>query len=61
MNTPLSKASVIYAEIRIAVADFMTKFNAGDLDAVMELQSNDCRVMPPFGPLALWPCRPRRG
>jgi ketosteroid isomerase-like protein len=44
--------TIVKSEVTAAVADFMIKFNAGDIDAVMELQSEGCIVMPPFGAVA---------
>jgi uncharacterized protein (TIGR02246 family) len=52
MNAPLNTQAIVSAEIHAAVADFMVKFNAGDIDAVMDIQTDDCMVMPPFGAVA---------
>jgi uncharacterized protein (TIGR02246 family) len=52
MSTSSEIQAIVSQELHAAVADFMTKFNAGDVDAVMDLQTEDCMVMPPFGPIA---------
>jgi ketosteroid isomerase-like protein len=44
--------ATVKSEVIAAVSDFMIKFNAADIDAVMDLQSEDCIVMPPFGAFA---------
>lgn len=52
MTISLDIQTIVKSEITAAVADFMVKFNAGDINAVMDLQSKDCIVMPPFGAVA---------
>jgi uncharacterized protein (TIGR02246 family) len=52
MNATFNTQNIVETEIHAAVADFMDKFNAGDVDAVMQMQSDDCVVMPPFGDVA---------